>query len=648
MPQQTIEQVEEKYFKKYPETRVTFIDQLNNKSWTAWKKYNECTQKEKETANLREIFPNEIVFDIENKDVENIKKRLSAWKFNYILFDSGSRGLHSHIFFYNLEEYIKDTRTSIRKILIKDFNADLSKASESTLIAMFSRPHFKTMKPKTLIESTYKDELQSLPQEAVLRLREEKFSLEEVPSLIPVIDENFKDYHLKDSFFQLINKNIIPDNTFRDTIIFPNIAIALVKEGLSELQIRELMEPIIKNNFPGKNYNEFQGWVKKALNGKIDTYNTIQLNQWIQKYFQLPPIYETKSIPIMNLFNIGLLNTNKRIYSYLEFKNLECPDTEWLVNEWLPVGDICFIVGKSNSYKSTFCMHLGFAIIFNKLVFNKYNTTKGNVLYTNEENNMRIIKDMAERIKKGLDISEDPANFFISNNENFSLDNIKDIEEIIKFINENKITFWIIDSFRRLFSGKENDATDMAIIFNKLKYIRSKCNNLTIGIIHHMKKNNEKGNGDIRDMLRGSSDIANFADSIIAIERKTGKELFTIEHIKLRASIEKEKVGIKIDCGEKKDKAYFYEIADLNEETRVKSEPEVCAEKIVQIIENNNLRIFSRNEIIGYTEISEFNEKAVIRALQILVGEGTLTKVEGNNKKQTKYQYTGSIQDTLT
>ena len=37
-------------------------------------------------------------------------------------------------------------------------------------------------------------------------------------------------------------------------------------------------------NFPGKNYAEFNGWLKKAFNNTINTYNYVQLNSWMKKY----------------------------------------------------------------------------------------------------------------------------------------------------------------------------------------------------------------------------------------------------------------------------------------------------------------------------------------------------------------------------
>jgi len=135
----------------------------------------------------------------------------------------------------------------------------------------------------------------------------------------------------------------------RNNVVFPNLAIGLVKEGLNKDEIDNIMQPIIENNFPGKLYNEFEGWLKKAFEGTIDTYNQVQINIWcknnnIQEMYDLKPIeYALESV----------IETD-RADSEIEFIwDNEIPikikdiKIEWLVENWIPKGDICFIAGKA-------------------------------------------------------------------------------------------------------------------------------------------------------------------------------------------------------------------------------------------------------------------------------------------------------------
>jgi len=67
--------IRKKLFNKYPKTKITFIDKQNNKAWPKWKTWEESSEKERTEANLRCIFPNEIILDLEEKeqlnDIEN-------------------------------------------------------------------------------------------------------------------------------------------------------------------------------------------------------------------------------------------------------------------------------------------------------------------------------------------------------------------------------------------------------------------------------------------------------------------------------------------------------------------------------------------------------------------------------------------------
>jgi hypothetical protein len=636
--------IEKKYFTKYPYTRVTLIDNINKNSWPAWKMYKDCNDIELKEANLREIFPNELVIDIEHKDTIELKKTLVDNKLRYLLFDSGSRGTHTHIFFYNLDSYSKDVRKDVRKIMIKKFNADESKASETTLIAMFDKPHFKTMKNKELIEDASGEDLeQPLPKEPILQLREAFFKKEDVITPTTVVDELFKNYHTTDNFFKFIESNIIPDNTNRDTTVFPNLAIALVKEGLTEVEIRALMEPIIKKNFPGKTYSEFYGWVKKAFTKQIDTYNTIQLNTWVQTHFSIPPIYDNRPIELQELMPNN--NTNEKVFFSLEeFENMEIPEMQWLVENWLPAGNICYIAGMLSSYKSSICMHIALAVSQNKLVFNKYKVIQGNVLYLNEENSLSDISQIIKRIKKGHDIDTSSKNIFLSNEVGFSTDKSQDIQKIISFIKEKDIKLVVFDSFRRFFSGDENSATDMAKTFEVLKYIRKESGHPTLLLIHHLKKEMSNFKTDPREMMRGTSDIGNSADSIIAVIRPHRKNYFSIAHTKIRGKFENTPVKIVVDAGENNDKAYFYEITeDTNE---VLTEPEQCENAIIQVLESNGLETFKRDSLLNYQEIINFKDKTITRALTNLVFTGTLSKI-GDSNRNMYYKYNKFTQVAL-
>ncbi len=134
--------------------------------FTKWKKYSECVfpidfdgttddWKEQtffEQINQRQIFPNEIVLDLEEKDqikpvLEKLKNMQKIKPEEYQIYETGSKGYHIHIFFkYNIKFTDEE-----KGFIIKQFGGDIQKCSDKTLIALEGNPHWKTGKMKQII-----------------------------------------------------------------------------------------------------------------------------------------------------------------------------------------------------------------------------------------------------------------------------------------------------------------------------------------------------------------------------------------------------------------------------------------------------------------------------------------------------------------
>lgn len=621
--------------------RFTYINLKENKKWNSWKKWEELSEEEKKKVNLGQFSEKYVVLDIDLKtnndekilkEYKKIKEKILSRGIKNFISDRSPHGFHIFIPFKNLPDLKEETRKEVRKIFIEEYNADVAKASSSGVISLPGRPHFKTNKTYDIIDNFKGDNVLSkgIINAAISRINLKKSKIKENKKLF---EKNFKNYFEKDNFFNYIKNNKIPDGTNRDTIIFPNLAIAAVKSGKTKEKIDEILKPIIKNNFPGKNYAEFEGWYKKALNQEINEYNPILINNWIKENTDLKQIYDLAPITVEDLQKEEDDDNKFKFYWDKDLGDLENIQTDWLIESWLPVGDICFVAGKSASYKTTACVHMAYAISEGKLVFNKYKTKKNKVLYLNEENSRNIMFNVINRVKNGLEVDKKTDNIAFSVLENIKLDKIDDLKQVIKFINDNNIKVLICDSFRRFIGFDENNATEMNTLFNNLKAIRRLCPNITILILHHLKKENGKYNSDIRDMLRGSSDIVNSADSIIGITRKHGAKCFKIFHVKNRSGEEMGNKIVKID-GDKEDKAYFYETEEQADKSLALKAEEVCANRLLKYVEENKLKSFKRSELTTIEE--EFSKDVLTKALRILVNEGTLIRVgKGPN---TSYQ----------
>lgn len=276
-------------FAKYPETKVTFINKLNNVLWPEWKRWCDCGDEEKLQVNLRQVFPNEIILDVEDpSQLDEIKNKLRERNYKYYLYSTGSRGFHVSLYFNNLDNLILPERNLLRRVIIKHFGCDETKSNETTLIAMENKPHFKTTKPKVLCEENSGTNM--INESEIKRIKKLIQKTEEISSTLNLEkDSFFKDYSTKDPLLQFVLINTLEDGKMRDWVLLKNIAVGLVKQGLTNDEIRVIGDKIILN-MPGKTTNELMGWVSKVRNNIIKDYNVGEINKWCQT-FNYPLLY---------------------------------------------------------------------------------------------------------------------------------------------------------------------------------------------------------------------------------------------------------------------------------------------------------------------------------------------------------------------
>lgn len=122
------------------------------KSWIKAREYSPQLINEIQDANLREMYPNELVLDIESKiQADFVRKTLLSKGLAFIEYDTGSRGRHFHLLYRGLEKLEENERVLYRELVIKEYHADLAK--KNGWVAMECRPHFKSGKVKTMVNN---------------------------------------------------------------------------------------------------------------------------------------------------------------------------------------------------------------------------------------------------------------------------------------------------------------------------------------------------------------------------------------------------------------------------------------------------------------------------------------------------------------
>ena len=639
-------------------TRVTYLNNKDpSKSWKAWKTWKELTNEEKNEINLASYPTNCILFDKDYRDdnknptltqdqileeVAKFKEKLHQKNiFNYVIWLSPA-GFHVLAPFENFESFGNDLKKEIKKIYIKEFECDLAKVSDLGVVSLPDKPHFKNgivypvYEEKTLESGVNKfsKALINIAQQNVI----DKMQQYENQRVAVEASMEFANFFESDPFWKYLNntEGVIPLGTQRNNVIFPNLAIACAKSGKSEQEIRDIITDFLKRKMPDIPYGVFNGWLQKAFKGEISTYNVLQLNKWMKEFRQEKPLYEIKMVEETadDIKIAEASHEEANLFSFVldkDLKDVANHQTEWLVENWLPKGDISFVVGKAASFKTTVVLHIVYCIANGLPIFGKYATIKSNVLYLNEENNNNLFISLIKRIKKGLGLGETTdCNIAFGLLQGIKLDNVEHVKHLANYMIKNHYNVLVLDSFRRFIGFDENNATEMAKLFSFLIKLRSLCN-LTIIGLHHLKKDNSNFKSDMRDMLRGSSDMVNSADSIISIERGHKNNFVKMGHIKNRAGEELANKKIELICGSDNDMWKFEEAKDIEVLQRARSKVDEAAEAIVKHLEDNKVKSFARKDI---NEKIEYSPDTVTKALRQLVEEGSLQTI-GEGKRLT-------------
>src|SRR3989339_574427 len=97
-----------------------------NPVWKEWKLIEECTDEEKEIANLRTIEKNEIVLDIDKVDPKQVIDAVDSEGFSYKAYSHYEDGriCHIHLIFPELDNYSDEEVQKIKKLFIEKHDCD--------------------------------------------------------------------------------------------------------------------------------------------------------------------------------------------------------------------------------------------------------------------------------------------------------------------------------------------------------------------------------------------------------------------------------------------------------------------------------------------------------------------------------------------
>jgi len=200
------------------------------------------------------------------------------------------------------------------------------------------------------------------------------------------------------------------------------------------------------------------------------------------------------------------------------------PEYEWLVNGLICKGDTTLIVGEPNVGKSWISLSLAVAMADKRNTWVGHEVSNhGRVLYIDEENPHDVVYHRLKQLgANNLD------NLRYLHRQGVRLDRNFDklLDEAITY----EPSMIVLDSLTRFHTKDENNAGEMASLFNDSINVLCRETGAAVIILHHTNKT-ESTSSYVR--TRGSSDIGAAVDCGIEA-RKTGPNKFNLVHFKSR------------------------------------------------------------------------------------------------------------------
>lgn len=301
------------------------------------------------------------------------------------------------------------------------------------------------------------------------------------------------------------------------------------------------------------------------------------------------------------------------------------PDVEWRVYGMVPKSGTVVIGGDPASRKSWIAEHIALCVATGKRVFGEFQVEPCNTLYVDQENGRGFIIRRFAQLNDG-ETESLPDNLFLVIYEDIRLDEPKDKIILQELVKEKEIGLVVLDSLARFLSGDEDRSSDMRRLFDNVKDLFRNDEEVSVLILHHLKK--ERGKSSMLS-LRGSGDLSAMA-SMVWLCSKTGPRV-AFECMKNRLTDDMERHNLVFDSDGVDGPVKIFidgNVEVINRSVR-------CCDALVKWIVANNRKNFRWGEGLQAVEDAGHSKNAYAEAMKKLRAEGVVSKT----KKVGIYQY---------
>lgn len=265
----------------------------------------------------------------------------------------------------------------------------------------------------------------------------------------------------------------------------------------------------------------------------------------------------------------------------------ELPELQWTIEQLIPEGGLVVLSAPPSHHKTWLALYFAIQVAHGEMVFDRFKTKQGNVLFIEEDTGDRLI---TWRVQK-LDPSNKNAPIKFLFRKGIKLENQKTVEKLMGLIKKENVGFIIFDSLIQLHNQDENVNKDMAAVLAPLRKIADM--GVSVLVLHHHRK--ESGNEDSvawkdrSQSLRGASAILGMLNSHLIIQRDNNNKS-TLRQAKLWEQPEMNPLEFEVA-----DENERVVIRCLGEKAPEKDKKTIVRETTLEILKEEHL---TRNELV--------------------------------------------------
>jgi RecA-family ATPase len=214
------------------------------------------------------------------------------------------------------------------------------------------------------------------------------------------------------------------------------------------------------------------------------------------------------------------------------------PDPVWLIEGVIPSHSNILMSGKAKVSLKTWTMYLMCLSLATGRKLGPFVPGNGpiNCLISEAETSEKQTRARWAMLEKGHGIKAPPGTITFAHREHVFVDDTRWLEKLISVIRDRRIGFVVLDTLARHQRGDENRVQDMSHVMDKIGYLCDCRDDAVVSVmyLHHLNKYSSRADEDtdIDEDIRGSSAIAGFYDSHVAVRKRYSMQPSNDVHIR--------------------------------------------------------------------------------------------------------------------